>query len=85
MVGTAVTNDTGEIHGFTSAGEYARFIEHVEARVSAGLVEEIDADEAYGRGEIYGGRWFRDLATGVIWRLVPPDLPFRGLWEPVVR
>ncbi len=33
---------------------------------------------------IYGGRWFQDIETGAIWRLVQPDPPFRGLWEPVV-
>lgn len=78
-------NDADEIHGFRSPGEYARFVEYLEARVSAGLFEEVEADESYGRGEIYGGRWFRDLATGMTWRLVSPDPPFRGLWERVAR
>ncbi len=33
---------------------------------------------------IYGGRWFCCCECGKIWRLIPPDYPFKGLWEPVV-
>lgn len=74
-----------EIHGFASPGEYTRFVRYIEGQVSAGFVREIESDNDYGRGEIYGGRWFCDVETGEIWRLVPPDFPFRGLWEPVVK
>ena len=74
-----------EIHGFTSPGEYARFMKYLEGQVSSGHAEEVEAEDDYGRGEIYGGRWFRDVETGAVWRLVPPDPPFRGLWEPVVK
>jgi hypothetical protein len=50
-----------------------------------GDVREIKVDENYGRGLIYGGRWFEDVDTNEVWRLVPPDFPFKGLWEPVLR
>ncbi|NTV15098.1 MAG: hypothetical protein HGA96_14405 [Desulfobulbaceae bacterium] len=73
-----------EIHGFTSPSEFKRFIEYLEDQVVAGTAEEIEVDPEYSRGEIYGGRWFRDRKTGEIWRLVPPDIPFKGLWEPIV-
>jgi hypothetical protein len=72
-----------EIHGFQSPTEYNRFIEYLEDQVQSGFSEEMMPDPAYGRGEIYGGRWFRDKESKEIWRLVPPDPPFTGLWEPV--
>lgn len=74
-----------EIHGFTSPGEYNRFVQYVEGQVANGAAKELPADPLYGKGMIYGGRWFQYLETDEIWRLVAPDPPFRGLWEPVVR
>ena len=70
-----------EIHGFNSVGEYKRFVKHLEKLVEAKIVKEIDPDPNDGKGEIYGGRWFKNVETGQIWRLVPPDIPFKGLWE----
>lgn len=74
-----------QIHGFASPGEYQRFIRYIEAQVNEGYAEEVLPDPRYGPGEIYGGRWFRHLESGQVWRLVPPDFPFRGVWEPVHR
>ena len=73
-----------EIHGFISPGEYQRFVNYIEQQVAAELVRELPADPHYGKGMIYGGRWFQDVSTGAVWRLIPPDIPFPGLWEPVV-
>ena len=72
-----------EIHGFASLSEYNRFVQYIEKQIKAGFVEEIYPDPKYGRGEIYGGRWFKDIETGEVWRLIAPDVPFKGLWEPV--
>jgi hypothetical protein len=72
-----------EIHGFTSLGEYQRFVEYMETQVKMGHAREIEPDPDYGYGEIYGGRWFQDIESGEVWRLVPPDIPFKGLWERV--
>jgi len=74
-----------EIHGFSGPGESERFVRYIHGQVASGHADEVEADGEYGRGEIYGGRWFKDRETGQIWRLVPPDPPFRGLWEPVLR
>jgi hypothetical protein len=74
-----------EIHGFASPGEFDRFVRYIENQVKAGEAEELEADSSYQKGQIYGGRWFRDIESGQIWRLVEPDFPFKGLWEPVVR
>lgn len=72
-----------EIHGFSSPSEYHRFVNYIEGQTQAGHAKEIEPDPDYGRGEIYGGRWFEDVESGEVWRLVPPDFPFKGLWEPV--
>jgi len=72
-----------EIHGFASPGEYERFVRYLEGQVETGIAREVAVDPRYGRGMIYGGRWFQDAEKGFVWRLVPPDPPFKGLWEPV--
>ncbi len=74
-----------EIHGFASPGEYDRFLRYLEGLTAAGVLQEIPADPDYGPGLVYGGRWFRHGRSAEIWRLVPPDFPFKGLWEPVHR
>jgi hypothetical protein len=72
-----------EIHGFQSLAEFNKFVLYIESQVNSGEAVEIYPDPNYGKGEIYGGRWFKNLETGEVWRLVPPDIPFKGLWEPV--
>jgi hypothetical protein len=74
-----------EIHGFSSPNEYAQFVQYVEQQVVFKYVEELEVDPSYGKGMIYGGRWFKDVDSGQVWRLVSPDFPFMGLWEPVLR
>lgn len=73
-----------QINGFVSPEEFDRFVEFISMLVASGQAEEVPADDSYGRGEIYGGKWYRRAGTGEIWRLVPPDAPFYGLWERVV-
>lgn len=72
-----------EIHGFSSPGEYDRFVRYIEQQVTAGLAREVETNPLYGKGMIFGGRWFEDAETKDVWRLVAPDFPFKGLWEPV--
>ena len=74
---------TEAIHGFDSLSEFKRFAEFIETQVREGIAAERPADPNYGKGEVYGGRWFEEIDTGQIWRLVEPDFPFRGLWEKV--
>jgi len=72
-----------EIHGFASPGEFDRFIRYIEDQANMGLVQEVKPDLSCHKGEIYGGRWFKDINTNETWRLVEPDFPFKGLWEKV--
>jgi hypothetical protein len=73
-----------EILGFASSSEYNSFKRYIEEQVSRGIARERPVDLRYGKGMICGGRWFQDVETGAVWRLVAPDPPFQGLWEPIV-
>lgn len=75
--------DWYEIVGFASPGEFDRFVAYLGGQVASGVAEEVPTDPAYGPGEVFGGRWYRHKPTGEMWRLVPPDPPFTGLWERV--
>lgn len=72
-----------EVNAFVSPGEYSRFMKFINEQVVLGNLVEVEVDPDYSRGEIYGGRWFMEISSGITWRLVPPDPPFLGLWERV--
>ncbi len=72
-----------EIRGFQSPNEYSRFVRYVEDKVKAGVAQEIPPLLSYQKGCLVGGRWFMDAGSGEIWRLIPPDFPFKGVWERV--
>jgi hypothetical protein len=74
-----------EIRGFASPGEYKSFCTYIEGQVASGIARERNPDPAYQSAIVFGGRWFEDVESGQIWRLVPPDFPFRGVWERVER
>lgn len=83
MNGKNTDYSEGEIHGFCSPWEYIRFVQYIEVQVRAGHIIEIEPDSEYGYREVYGGRWFKVIGSGEVWRLIEPDFPFKGLWEPV--
>jgi len=72
------------IDGFSGPGEYDRFCAYLRGQQEAGVARQVPVDMGYGPGEVYGGTWYLNVETGETWRLVPPDFPFRGLWERVV-
>jgi hypothetical protein len=72
------------IHGFRSPGEYQRFCNWLESQIEAGMVEFLPAgtscvDIGFGFEE----KWFKCRESGQIWRLVSPQVPFRGSWSQV--
>ena len=74
-----------EIDSFVLPSEFERFVQYIEGQVKAGYAKEIDPYRDYAPGELYGSRWFEDVDSGEVWRLVPPDFPFKGTWEPVQK
>jgi hypothetical protein len=81
--GTIMHSVWEEIRGFASAGEYDKFCAYIERQIASGMARERSADPSYHKGMIFGGRWFEELETKEVWRLIPSDFPFRGLFEKV--
>lgn len=74
---------TEEIRGFKSPLEHRAFAQDLDSCVQAGTAVEVPPDSGYVAGDIVGGRWFKDTATGRIWRLVASSRDFSGVWEQV--
>jgi hypothetical protein len=71
---------------FNSISEYNQFILYLSKRLSENEIEEIEPKEYFHGKSPYGlnkDRWFRDCSCQDIWRLVPPDFPFKGFFEKV--
>lgn len=74
-----------EIDTFSSPGEFRRFERFLEEGIASGELQQVATDPGYHEGEIYGGRWFRLVRDGTVWRLVEPDPPFSGTFERVIQ
>jgi hypothetical protein len=75
-----------EIKEFSSITEYDRFKKYLSERLSEGEIEEIEPKEYYQEKNLWGenkDRWFKDCSSKGVWRLVPPDFPFKGFFEKV--
>jgi hypothetical protein len=73
------------IHGFQGPGEVQRFLEWLAPQLARADVEELPVAQHYAGTEVLRERWFRCVKDGTIWRLVEPDFPFRGVFEPVSK
>ncbi len=73
------------INGFVDELSYRVFLADLISAADLGEYREVPPDPDYGPRMIYGGRWFEHRATGQIWRIVPPQAPFMGVWERVIR
>ncbi|MCS7063449.1 MAG: hypothetical protein NZM04_05305 [Methylacidiphilales bacterium] len=71
-----------EIIGFQSPGEFQRFQSWIEEQIKLGNAEEVPVDPSC-IGAYWNQRWLRHKASGVVWRLVEPDPPFTGVFQPV--
>ena len=75
-----------EIKEFSSHSEYERFTKYLTERLSEEEIEEVEPKEYYHGKSSFGldeDRWFKDCSSEDIWRLVPPDYPFKGFFEKV--
>ena len=76
-----------EIIEFSSNLEFESFESYLNKRLFENELEEIEPVEYYHGRSPFGlnkDRWFRESLNGDIWRLVPPDYPFKGFFEKVV-
>jgi len=72
-----------KITGFQSLSEFNRFVDWISRQVSAGHAEELPVLKPYVGATTFHENWFRHVASGQTWRLVWPDAPFSGVFEPV--
>jgi hypothetical protein len=80
------TNEWTPIHGFRSPHEYRSFVTCIDEQTKLGLVLEVEYDATCGAVRTEGERWFRNMETGEVWKLLVPDPGyFQGAWVPVER
>jgi hypothetical protein len=72
-----------KIDDFQSYSEFERFVEWTVEQVKSGVAEELPVRKPYIGASTFREKWFRHIASGRTWRLVWPDAPFTGVFEPV--
>lgn len=71
-----------KINDFQSYSEFERFVAWIEEQVSEAIADELPVRKPY-IGATSREKWYRHGASQMIWRLVWPDEPFKGVFEPV--
>jgi hypothetical protein len=74
--------DWKAIERFGSDEEFERFRKRILAQVESGLATEERVKNRYS-GIDWDEHWYRCTASKQTWRLVAPDPPFNGIFEPV--
>lgn len=75
-----------EIIEFNSLYEFNMFEKYISDRLDEGEMEEIEPKFYFhGKSDHFKNddRWFEDYASNEVWRLVPPDFPFKGFFQHV--
>lgn len=68
---------------FRTRGEFDRFVAWAGAQVTSGDAVEIPVASPYIGASSFTEKWFKHVPSGGVWRLVWPDGPFTGVFEPV--
>lgn len=68
---------------FRSYSEFDRFVAWMDEQVRSANAEELPVSKPYLGATTFREKWFRHIASGTTWRLVWPDAPFTGTFEPV--
>lgn len=71
------------IESFTDYSEFERFVDWMASQVKDGVAVEKVPSSPYV-GPTFQQRWFEHVASNTTWRLVFPDAPFSGVFEPVL-
>ena len=70
------------IQGFQSRLEYERFVRWIEGLIADGRVAEVPVGRRYADATTVAERSVQRADGGEPWRIVEPDAPFRGVFEP---
>lgn len=71
------------VDGFLSMSDYLAAQASLRAQVQNGLVEERKVRKPYSGLQTLDERWYKCKANGEVWRLIAPDPPFPGIFEPI--
>lgn len=71
-----------EARQFASPEDFSAFEAEIDRACISGALREVPTRSDYSQSPEFRQRWFVDAAGGT-WRLVFPDYPFRGVFEPV--
>jgi hypothetical protein len=72
-----------QIKGFQRQSEFDRFVDWIDDQIKSGTADEVQVLRPYIGATTFREKWFRHTASEQIWRLVWPDAPFPGVFEPV--
>ena len=72
-----------EIDKFRSPWEFEDFQHWIAEQVSLGNAVCVTVQNRYSDGMLRNEWWFQHQRSGEIWRLVEPDPPFYGIFEPI--
>lgn len=72
-----------KIDDFQSLVEFNRFVVWMEEQVKSGEATTVQVLNPYIGATTFREKWFRHIKSGQTWRLVWPDAPFTGVFEPV--
>lgn len=72
-----------EIHGFNSPNDFHAFRRSIETMLVEGTLTEVEVEYPYGDSDLFEEHWYESV-DGVKWRLVAPEPPFGGVFEPVL-
>ena len=72
-----------EIDAFQGLNEFQRFERWMAEQVTSNVAEEVPVNQRYAGATTFHERWFKHKSSGMVWRLVNPDPPFAGTFEPI--
>lgn len=72
-----------KIDDFKSLSEFERLVRWMEGQLKESLAREIPVKTRYSGAETLTERWFVHVESGEKWRIVWPDPPFVGVFEPI--
>lgn len=72
-----------KIENFTSLNEFKRFESWIAEQIKIGKASKISVESNYLGASTFEEKWYLCIDCGLKWRLVAPDPPFEGLFEPI--
>lgn len=72
-----------KIDDFQSLSEFNQFVDWMSSQTKSGTAIEVPVLRPYIGATSFREKWYRHIASGKIWRLVWPDAPFTGVFEPI--